>query len=182
MNIPLPKVPSLLKSKRACNFCKNISPTSEPVHLNVEKIGPYIELNCFENVNSVIKTKGGNIEYGWLIWETLPDLMMEAEFHAIWIDINNVRHDITPKQFGIEYGLFLPDPTTKYENSQIDNIRIPLINDTLIINYIKNSEEYFRLTNDKGLAFCEEIKETKEIRTNRLSNIRIFSEIIKKYY
>ena len=31
------------------------------------------------------KEFGGNIEYGWMIWES-PNLFIEAEFHAVWID------------------------------------------------------------------------------------------------
>lgn len=100
----------------------------------------------------MIKNKGGSIQYGWQIWETLPNLMAEAEFHAVWIDKEGVSHDVTQKSLSdIKQVLFLPDPSRKYLNKQIDNVRIPLQNESLIKQFIENSEKYFEATNRVSL-------------------------------
>jgi len=113
----------------------------------------------------MIRNKGGSIQYGWQIWETLPNLMVEAEFHAVWKDGNGVFHDITQKSLpNIKQILFLPDHSRKYLGKQIDNVRIPLQDEVLIKQFIENAEKYFEATNRGALAnYHGEIIATQEI-------------------
>lgn len=103
-------------------------------------------VECFSNVKTKVETDGGEIKFGWAIWEW-PNLMIEAEFHAVWISSENDPIDITPKPVGIDSVLFLPDSTRTYDYNRdyyrVDNIRRPLSTDPLISEFIRLSEEIF---------------------------------------
>lgn len=152
MSVPLPKVASNTMPN-IIDLCERLVPNGKPLYLNVEIIDGATENECYKNVESMIKNKSGSIQYGWQIWETIPDLMTEAEFHAVWVNDNGTLHDITQKSLsGINQILFLPDPYRKYTGRQIDNVRIPLQDKILIKQFIENAEKYFEVTNRDELA------------------------------
>jgi hypothetical protein len=99
---------------------------------------------CYENVRLKIAKDGGNIQYGWQIWEW-PNIYIEAEFHAVWVSTTNELIDVTPKDYSVERILFLPDPIRIYHNHSIDNERRPLWNDKLIRDFLRSSKEIARL-------------------------------------
>lgn len=164
MSIPPPKVASNT-TPSVKTLCEQLVPNEKPIYLNVETINGTIEKECYKNVEYMIRNKGGSIQYGWQIWETLPNLMVEAEFHAVWKDGNGVFHDITQKSLpNIKQILFLPDHSRKYLGKQIDNVRIPLQDEVLIKQFIENAEKYFEATNRGALAnYHGEIIATQEI-------------------
>jgi len=183
MSIPLPKVASNVMPS-IITLCEQLVPNGKPIYLNVEVINGAIENECYKNVEYMIKNKGGSIQYGWQIWETLPNLMAEAEFHAVWIDKEGVLHDVTQKSLpDIKQILFLPDHSRKYLDKQIDNVRIPLQNESLIKQFIENSEKYFEATNRGELAnYHGEIIATTEMKSLIEEKNKIFLEIIHKFY
>jgi hypothetical protein len=99
---------------------------------------------CYENVKIKISKDGGNIQYGWQIWEW-PGVYIEAEFHAVWVSTTNLLIDITPKDYSVDRILFLPDPIRIYKNNSIDNERRPLRNDRLIRDFLQTAKEINRL-------------------------------------
>ncbi|MFW9874923.1 MAG: SEC-C metal-binding domain-containing protein [Candidatus Thorarchaeota archaeon] len=107
-------------------FCNTIIPDSKPIFVALIPEDSAKLNECFSNVKKKIEDSGGSIQYGWTIWE-LPNLFLEAEFHAIWIDPSGKLIDITPKQDNEEQILFLPDPVRQYEGELIENIRKPLV-------------------------------------------------------
>ena len=112
--------------------------------------------------------------------------MAEAEFHAVWIDKNSTLHDVTPKSLpGINRILFLPDPSRQYLGKQIDNVRIPLQDEILIQQFIKNAEKYFEATNQGKLADYHGyiIKDSNsEIQKLLEEKNEIFIKIIQKFF
>lgn len=68
---------------------------------------------CFHNVLNKLKSDGGIIVYGWLIWEW-PRVYIEAEHHAIW-EKDGALIDVTPHVNGEPNVLFLPDPKRIYD-------------------------------------------------------------------
>ena len=72
-----------------------------------------------------VEKNGGGFQYGWQIWEW-PDVMIEAEFHAVWNSPQGILIDITPKQIDTHKILFLPDANRTYEGKQVNNFRQPL--------------------------------------------------------
>lgn len=165
-------------------LCEQLVPNGKPLYLDVEVINGSIESECYKNVESVIKNKGGTIQYGWQIWETIPDLMAEAEFHAVWADNSGELHDVTPKSLSeINQILFLPDPVRKYGSRQIDNVRVPLQDEILIKQFIENAKKYFEATNRDELAnYHGCIVANSEIQKLVKEKNEIFLNIIQKFW
>lgn len=63
---------------------------------------------CADGVLEKVKNDGGDIRYGWTIWEW-PGVLLTAEFHAVWTDQSNALIDVTPKPHGEKQILFVPD-------------------------------------------------------------------------
>jgi GTPase involved in cell partitioning and DNA repair len=95
---------------------------------------------CFKNVEDYIKSNDGEIQYGWIIWET-PNIMLEAEFHAVLKLPNGNLLDITPTNDREKEILFVPDNLIKYNGEKIDNIRYPILKNNIVFQFIKNSEK-----------------------------------------
>ncbi len=98
---------------------------------------------CFKNVENYIKSNDGNIQYGWIIWET-PNVMLEAEFHAVCKLPNGNLLDITPTNDGEKEILFLSDNSIKYNGEIIDNIRYAILKNNIVFQFIKNSEKMIK--------------------------------------
>ena len=95
---------------------------------------------CFKNVEDYIKSNDGEIQYGWIIWET-PNVMLEAEFHAVLKLPNGNLLDITPTNDREKEILFVPDNLIKYNGEKIDNIRYPILKNNIVFQFIKNAEK-----------------------------------------
>lgn len=154
-------------NEKVKKFCAEIEKNSGPIFLDVEKLPHSIELDCYENVAKQIAKEGGKIQYGWQLWEW-PGVMLESEFHAVWVDKQGSLHDITPKQIErINKILFLPDDLRIYEGHQIDNIRTPFQDDPLIKEFIDNAHKIFLEMNRGELAsfhgYIEVSPEVKKI-------------------
>ncbi|WP_147461888.1 MULTISPECIES: SEC-C metal-binding domain-containing protein [Pseudomonas syringae group] len=68
--------------QRIRDFCKRIS-SDQPLLLSVKPESFSRIAECFDNVASKIEKEGGEVVYGWLIWDW-PEVFTEAEFHAVW--------------------------------------------------------------------------------------------------
>lgn len=182
-NIPLPKT-ALDTSPHTRALCQKLVPGGIPVYLNTEHMEGMRENECYWNVEKIIKESGGTIQYGWQIWEALADVMIEAEFHSVWVDPAGNYHDITPKSLsGFDRILFLPDPNRLYEGRQIDNVRVALRDDPVIQAFIESAEQYFEATNRGELAdYHGELVQTQEMKDLRRRQVELFSEIIQKFY
>lgn len=109
-------------NKDVLEFCKEIDPSGKLSFVDVipDEEAKYQE--CFINVQEYIRKFGGEIQYGWIIWE-IPHKFIEAEFHAIWVDKNGKYIDITPKKDGEKIILFLKDSKKKFTGELVGNIR-----------------------------------------------------------
>lgn len=127
-------------------FCEEIDKSQKPYHVPVKPENWAESIECFHNVKTKVEKDGGKIQFGWTIWEW-PNLTIEAEFHAIWISPENIPIDITPNAANIQKILFLPDSVREYDYSseyyRVDNIRRPLSNNPLVLDFIKISEQIF---------------------------------------
>lgn len=134
-------------------LCERLVPGGIPSVLKVEIPPSSIPNDCTANVERVIGAHGGGVQLGWQLWETLPGVMIEAEFHAVWIDLDGDLRDVTPKAIpGITHVVFLSDPDLRYEGRQIDNVRVALLDDRLIEEFIETAERYCEATNRGELA------------------------------
>jgi hypothetical protein len=164
-------------------LCEEIAPGSQAVFLDVESSPNAIPLDCYQNVAQVVAAKGGSVQYGWQIWMAMPGVMIEAEFHAVWIDDRGNLHDVTPKP-GIHRILFLPDPNRRYEGRQINNVRMALRADPMIKEFIEAADEHFAYMNRGELADFHGYIATDDpkLRGIMLRQARLLQAIVERYY
>ena len=156
-------------------LCNEIDKSQKPYRVPI-KIESWTEpKECFQNIKTKVEKDGGRPQFGWTIWEW-PNVMIEAEFHAIWISPENTPIDITPNAAHTQKILFLPDSELEYNYSadyyRVPNIRRPLSNNPLILDFIKISEQIFDVeerlfpgpeinSENPAFGFWEELKEKK---------------------
>ena len=127
-------------------LCHELVPNVQPKFLAVNPV-PGAEVNvCFSLVESYVHDHGGSICHGWQIWEW-SDVMIEAEFHAVWRNSTGGLHDLTPKKVPVTRVLFLPDPDRQYQGQQVCNVRRSLSSDPLVSYFIKACEVEFEFLN-----------------------------------
>lgn len=139
---------------------QQIGTGTRPIFLDVIP-EPYAKAGeCFPAVEEKIRLDGGRQQYGWQIWKT--DILVEGEFHAVWVSHDGQLSDITPKQIPIDRILFLPDTNASYRGCQIDNIRLNITNNRLVDEFIGVSEAIFRIENKGERATQREISLPRE--------------------
>jgi SEC-C motif len=131
-------------TEKILRLCRKISPNQQPIFVPVKPWRRACASLCFYNTRDKVAQDGGSVQYGWIIWET-PGVLIEAEFHAIWISPQTEYIDITPKEDGERKILFLPDTSRVWEGVLVENIRMPLADNAYTRRLIKYSEEMFRL-------------------------------------
>jgi hypothetical protein len=135
---------------------QKINTGTRPIFLDVVP-EPYARVvECFPAVEEKIRRDGGMQQIGWQIWKS--DILVEAEFHAVWCSPDGCFFDITPKQVLINRILFLPDPNATYRGCQVDNIRLNTTDNRLVDDFIKIAEAIFRLENKGERAMQHQIK------------------------
>jgi len=145
-----PRVPDRITSpvRRLCN---RIAPGTLPLFVKVCPEADANSQDCFINVENKVKKSGGKIQYGWAIWY-VPGLLMEAEFHSVWLSPEGNYIDVSPNEFSFSEIMFLPDPHRVYAGRQIDNIRIPLNKNPQVKEFIRLHEAKFKVLNEGELA------------------------------
>jgi len=131
-------------SKPIIKLAKQLVASPYLIYVDVIPEPSFLINECYENVRIKIQRDGGNIQYGWQIWEWF-NVYIEAEFHAVWLSPSNQYVDITPKAAHVTKILFLPDPNRTYNNRSIDNERRPLRQDKLIRDFLRTSKEINRM-------------------------------------
>ena len=133
-------------SEEILQFCGEIDPTTKPVFLEFFQVDGYISGECYGNVEKHIEKNGGDVQYGWIIWED-PKLLLEAEFHAVWVNKKGEYIDVTPKVDKENRVLFLPDSKRELNGKLIDNIRKALADNADVRTRIKVGKKKFEIRN-----------------------------------
>jgi len=139
---------------------------SDPIRLKI-KPEPYAQVAQYiPAVKQKIREAGGKGMYGWSIWHHPLFLMLEAEFHAVWVSPEDELVDITPRplELGFDEILFLPCPNFKYPghlvNSVFLNVSDP--NNRLVDDLIATFNTHYRLQNEGKLAYQEDVTVPRE--------------------
>lgn len=115
-----------------------VSPGMQATYLDV-RAEPGATVNgCFSNVQAKSARDGGRMLCGWQLWEW-PGVLMEAEYHAVWLSPGGDMVEITPKPHGEASVLFVPDERRGYDGQMVDNVRMALDPDQLIEHFIRIS-------------------------------------------
>jgi len=128
-----------------------IGSKEEPVYVCCRPNPTAPQNECFSLVEAKLKAEGGERILGWQIWQ--GQLLVEAEFHAVWKTPTNELFDITPKPFPVENIFFVADPRAKYEGKQINNVRINITGNPLVDEFISVHDAVFRIKNKGNRAF-----------------------------
>lgn len=107
-------------------LCAEIDPTTSPVFIPVLPGVGVRHGYCLTDVPLYAEKNGGNVRFGWIIWEC-PKVALEAEFHACWVNPENGLVDIVPKQDNEKMILFLPDSQRVYQHQPVFSRRKLLI-------------------------------------------------------
>lgn len=127
-------------------LCRRLGSVSEPVFVDVSASRATSQEDfddCFHDVQREVEKSGGNIQYGWTIWEW-PGIFIEAEFHAVWRRTDGELLDVTPKKDGEERILFVPDLVRVFSGKQIDNVRVAIGRDPRIKQLLRLQEDIHR--------------------------------------
>ena len=126
-------------SKQVNRLISKLNLKAPPVYVKVQPESGAIVSQCFPNVERKVLSSGGKMLCGGQIWEW-PNVMIEAEFHAIWQSPEGDWVDITPKQDEEQTILFAHTPKRPYDGKRVDNVRLALRDDTIIHHFIQISE------------------------------------------
>lgn len=125
-------------------LCAKIGSDCEPVFVPVRAEAGARRDYCYQNVEAKVTSSSGEVQHGWIIWET-PGLLVEGEFHACWVSPEGELLDVSPKPDGETTILFLPDKARKWEGKFIGNVRLPLVDNAHIRGVIAENERLERL-------------------------------------
>jgi len=127
-------------------FCRELVGEGAPGFIDITPRSDAAVLDCFPVIEREVAQHGGEIVYGWRIWEW-PGVMLEAEFHAVWRDPDGVLHDLTPTPQGERRSLFVPDPARIYDGRQINNVRKPLTDRPELREFMAAADAEFEVLN-----------------------------------
>ncbi|SEJ01382.1 SEC-C metal-binding domain-containing protein [Frateuria terrea] len=120
------------------HLIESLAPGGQASYLDVRPEPGAAFDGCFSNVRAKSERDGGRMLCGWQLWEW-PRVLVEAEFHAVWLSPGGQMEEITPKRHGETSVLFVPDERCGYEGKVVDNVRVPLDDDQLIHHFIRVS-------------------------------------------
>ena len=143
INIPNSTTPPKITDE-ITQLCRQLDPTQAPTYVSVRPWGRSMLDSCFFNLPEKVTAEGGSIQHGWTIWER-PDLLIEGEFHAVWVSPDGEFIDITPKRDGEKEILFLPDSQRVWKGELVDNVRMPLVDNEITQRLVKSSKESFEI-------------------------------------
>lgn len=185
--IPIPLVPEQ-DANSVATIMSVLRIGTKPIRLRVEPVAGGVVNECFDNVRKAVEQGAGFATYGWKLSETLPGVMIEAEFHAVWIDAHGAMHEVSPQAELLdgsthEETLFVPDPSKLDDGRQVDNLRIALKRDPLIQKFIKNAKRRYKYLNAGSLSdYYGEVSMTPELAEITRVSSDLQQQIWAKYY
>ena len=121
-------------------LCNMIVPGETPQYVPVKPQEWSRAMECFPNVEQMVREHGGQQVNGRAIWQW-ANILVEAEAHAVWKSPEGQLVDITPHDNGEKQILFLCDESMIYSGEQIGNIRLALTGSPLAAELIELSEK-----------------------------------------
>lgn len=142
-----------------------ISPNADIIYVNSEPVPSAQVSDCFPAVERQVVQEGGEVVYGWQIWEW-PTLFIEAEFHAVWKTIAGDLLDITPKPFPCSQILFIRDAVRIYESRQVKNVYLTISSHPAVKAFLDLRDAEFEILNlgDRAYQHTVILSEFEEIR------------------
>jgi hypothetical protein len=168
-------------------FCQTIG-QSAPFVLDVPS-GPFAmgAGTCHYNVARRIEKEGGSAQYGWVIWER-PNVMLEADFHCVWIDPSGAMRDVTEQPDGEKQIVFMPDNSRAFDftgRTKPSEYKLywPLQDDDIIKGYIVANQQ---MSKNEVYVWKDGIMKrqnilTEEVQAWALAGLDLNGQIRQKY-
>lgn len=112
--------------------------------------------HCQTNVALKVHKDNGYIVAGWCIWKS--PVLLEAEYHQVWLSPKGEIQDITPKSDGGEYILFVFDPRREYEGYPIQNKRKILLDIPEVHEMLKLQDQIYQLQKKYWVPYEDRIE------------------------
>lgn len=135
-------------------LCERAVPEVAPVYVPVDVRVWSLPSECFQNVQRMVRERGGRQVNGWAIWQW-ANILVEAEAHSVWRSPEGQLMDITPHGNGEREILFLHDADMVYSGQRIGSIRQPLTDSLLVAEYIELMNERDRIMCAAPGRLCE---------------------------
>jgi hypothetical protein len=133
--------PSALTAE-VLSFYHSVCPGMLPRYVAVQPLEGAEIGECFPLVDKLVAERNGSACYGWRIWEW-PRVMIEAEFHAVWMDPEGALRDHSPTVPPENRILFLQDFSRRYVGLQVNNIRRNLSASPLVDEFFECCDALF---------------------------------------
>ena len=117
------------------NLVESIVPGGQPTFVEIVPRAGGTVNECFATVADQVAEAGGRIQHGWALWEW-PGVLVEAEFHAVWVAPDNSLLCVTPRLDGERRILFLSEPNRVFSGELVDNVRLPLSGNPKVTEWI----------------------------------------------
>jgi len=137
------------------NLISILNASHHPIELEVKPEPNTKPNDCLNIVKRKVESDGGKMVLGWQIWKT--QYWVEAEFHAVWEDLNLELHDISPKAIPIKKILFVEDEKLTYDGTQKESIRLNYSNNQFVDDLFKVWEAIFRFDNKGERKFLYDL-------------------------
>jgi hypothetical protein len=145
-------VPARRRFPHVGAFCERVSPGHALVPVPCEPRLPVARDDCFANAARHAARYGGEVLHGWAVWE-IPQIMIEAEFHAVWHRADGELIDVNPRRPHETRITFLPPPERSWSGNAVDNIREALLDDPRVHAFIAQAQKRFDLLKDHPPGF-----------------------------
>ena len=159
-------------------LCHEINPDAEILVVPVKPVTGAIPSECFYNVTERVKREGGNVVYGWTIWEW-SRVFIEAEHHAVW-EKDGELFDITPKKNRERKIVFLPDPSADYDfedNRRRINIKRSLGNFSSVDKWIDATNAFQQAVEDNSVGRLAHFDE-RDMGAHQQAILNAMTEVI----
>lgn len=149
-------------------LCHQLDATQKPGYVSVNPEPDCVLGECYDNVQRKADACGGCSRHGWNI-EVWPLVLLDAQFHAVYVGPDDRMVDITPNQNKSSRILFLPDSRRRFtaEGGRILNERVPLSSDPEIVEYIALTNEKDLLETERGIPPKNENGPQSQIQRRR---------------
>jgi hypothetical protein len=164
---------------RAREICRLIRPDVDPQIIPYVKTRGTICGECFQNVRTHVKKHGGEVIDGWLVWET-PPLIVEAEFHSVWLRPDGVLIDITqPLTFGKSTTFLVAEPGDAYEDRNKPGYFLPYDDNEICNRFCEISKRVHQLTYPPGELQTDRYAMTKELMRLTQEKVELIQRVVQ---
>lgn len=151
-----------------------VSPNADLVYVDSQPVLGAQPNDCFPMVERQVSQEGGDVVYGWQIWEW-PTLFFEAEFHAVWKLPSGELLDITPKDFPCSRILFIRDTFRTYEGKQVKNIFFPISGHPSVKEFLSLRDAEFEILNrgERAYQYSVKLSDSEAMHMKNIENQKV---------